>query len=78
MTAKTATGQRPNRTPVAGARPGLQQMKAAAAAELGVRYPDGYGGDVPARLNGAVGGHMVRKMIQIAEQRLAGGARGSR
>jgi hypothetical protein len=53
-------------------------MKAAAAAELGVRYPDGYGGDVPARLNGAVGGHMVRKMIQIAEQRLAGGARGSR
>jgi len=30
----------------------------------------GYGGDIPSRLWGAVGGHMVRRMIAAAEQSL--------
>ena len=32
----------------------------------------GYGGDIPSRLWGAVGGHMVRRMIAAAEQSLIG------
>ncbi|HEY8415903.1 MAG TPA: alpha/beta-type small acid-soluble spore protein, partial [Thermaerobacter sp.] len=32
---------------------------------------DGYWGDMPTRLTGAVGGHMVRRMIALAEQQLA-------
>lgn len=74
VTAKMATGQQSNRTLVRGAANGLDQLKFEAAAEIGVHYPDGYGGDVPSRLNGAVGGHMVRRMIELAEQQLAGGA----
>ncbi len=73
-----ATGPQSNRALVRGAQQGLEQLKFEAASEIGVHYPDGYGGDVPSRLNGAVGGHMVRKLIQLAEQQLAGGARGSR
>jgi len=34
----------------------------------------GYGGDIPSRLWGAVGGHMVRRMIAAAEQSLVGQA----
>jgi len=34
----------------------------------------GYGGDIPSRLWGAVGGHMVRRMIAAAEQSLIGQA----
>jgi len=30
----------------------------------------GYGGDIPSRVWGAVGGHMVRRMIAAAEQTL--------
>lgn len=30
----------------------------------------GYGGDIPSRVWGAVGGHMVRRMIAAAEQSL--------
>lgn len=34
----------------------------------------GYGGDIPSRVWGAVGGHMVRRMIAAAEQSLIGQA----
>ncbi len=34
----------------------------------------GYGGDIPSRVWGAVGGHMVRRMIAAAEQSLVGQA----
>lgn len=67
-----ATGQRSNRAAVASARQALDQLKYEVAGELGVRYEGGYGGDIPSRENGAVGGHMVRRMIELAEQQLAG------
>ncbi|MFO7245286.1 MAG: alpha/beta-type small acid-soluble spore protein [Thermaerobacter sp.] len=69
-----AQGQQSNRIVVANARQALDQLKYEVAAELGLPNYQGYLGDVPSRLNGAVGGHMVRRMIQLAEQQLAGGA----
>lgn len=67
-----ARGQRTNRTLVREAAPALEQLKYEVAQEIGVQPPaDGYWGDIPSRDNGAVGGHMVRRMIQMAEQQLA-------
>ncbi len=68
-----AAGQQSNRTLVPGAGHALDQMKYEVAQEIGVQAPaDGYWGDLPSRQNGAVGGHMVRRLIQMAEQQLAG------
>lgn len=62
-----------NRAIVRGAEGALDQFKYEVASELGLNVPqDGYWGELPARQCGAVGGHMVKKMIQIAEQQLAG------
>lgn len=48
----------------------LQRFKQEVASELGIQNYQGYLGDIPSRLNGAVGGHMVRRMIAAAEQSL--------
>jgi small acid-soluble spore protein B (major beta-type SASP) len=54
------------------ARYGLLQLRNEVAKELGIPIPDhGYMGDIPSKLNGALGGHMVRRMIASAEQSLA-------
>ncbi len=67
-----ARGQKTNRALVREAGPALDQFKYEIAQQLGVQVPpDGYWGDIPARVNGAVGGNMVKRMIQIAEQQLA-------
>lgn len=51
----------------------LQQLKFEVAQELGVQIPqDGYYGYMATRDTGAIGGHMVRRMIELAEQQLAG------
>lgn len=68
-----AQGQNTNQIVVPQARQALEQLKYEVAAELGLPSYQGYLGDVPSRLNGAVGGNMVRRMIQLAEQQLAGG-----
>ncbi len=63
-----------NRILVQGAQQALDQFKYEVAREIGVQPPqDGYWGDYPARQCGAMGGQMVRRMIQDAESRLAGG-----
>ncbi len=52
---------------------GLQRFKYEVANELDIdqsKIRDGYWGDLPARECGAVGGHMVRRMIAAAEQAL--------
>lgn len=62
-----------NRDLVQGATRALDQFKYEVARELGLQgVEDGYWGDIPSRQCGAVGGHMVRKMIEMAEQQLAG------
>jgi len=71
------TGSRSNKALVQQARPALDNFKYQVANQIGVNPPqDGYWGDLPARQCGAVGGHMVRNLIQIAEQSLAGGGGG--
>ena len=70
-----AQGSSSNRALVRGAEQALDQFKYEVAQEIGVTPPqDGYWGDMSSRQCGAVGGHMVRRMIEIAEQRLAGTA----
>jgi hypothetical protein len=46
----------------------LEQMKWEIAQEFGIEI----GADQTARMNGSVGGEMVKRMIQFAEQELAG------
>lgn len=65
-----ASGQRRNVPVVPQSRPGLERLKQEVAQELGVQNYTGYLGDVPSRVNGAVGGNMVRRMIAAAEQAL--------
>ena len=67
-----AQGQQRNRALFRGAEQALDRFKYEVAQELGIQVPqDGYWGDMPTRLTGAVGGHMVRRMIALAEQQLA-------
>lgn len=68
-----AAGTSSNRVLVREAAQVLDQFKYEVAHEIGVNPPaDGYWGELPARQCGAVGGHMVRRMIELAEQQLAG------
>lgn len=68
-------GQRSNRVLIPEARAAMDRFKYETANEIGVNVQAGdYWGDLPSRQCGAVGGHMVRKMIQAYEQQLAGTA----
>lgn len=54
------------------AKGALDNMKFEIARELGVNFKQGYNGDLSARDNGYVGGYMVKRLIQQAENQLAG------
>lgn len=70
-----AQGSASNRTLVREAASALDNLKYQIAHEIGVNPPaDGYWGELPARQCGAVGGHIVRRLIETAEHQLAGGA----
>jgi small acid-soluble spore protein A (major alpha-type SASP) len=70
-----AQGSASNRTLVREAAHALDNLKYQVAHEIGVNPPqDGYWGDLPARQCGAVGGHIVRRLIEQAEQQLSHGA----
>jgi len=68
-----AAGQRSNRKLIPQASQAMEQFKYETAAELGIPNYQGYLGDVPSRVNGSVGGNMVKKMIAAYEQSLAQG-----
>lgn len=54
----------------------LDQLKFEVAQELGIQIPaDGYMGYIASRDNGAIGGHITRRLVQIAEEQLAQGFR---
>ncbi|MRH43706.1 small, acid-soluble spore protein, alpha/beta type [Aquibacillus halophilus] len=53
-----------NKLLVPGAENAMNNMKEEIANEFGVKL----GADTTARANGSVGGEMVKRMIQIAEQ----------
>ncbi len=79
-----AEGQQRNVVLVPGAAQALDQFKYEVAQEISNSgdpqaqllqqwlsgATGGYGGDIPSRVWGAVGGHMVRRMIAAAEQSL--------
>lgn len=82
-----AEGQRSNQPVIRNAAQALDRFKYEIAQEVSQTSNDpqaqllqqyisgqtgGYGGDIPSRLWGAVGGHMVRRMIAAAEQSLLG------
>lgn len=48
----------------------LTNLKNTAASEAGVTLKQGYNGDIAARDAGRIGGVMVRKMIQYAEDNM--------
>ncbi len=65
----------PNQEVVPQAKQGLRTLRDQVAAQIGVNLT-GYNGDLPAREAGRIGGQMVRRMIQQAEQQMGGGTAG--
>jgi hypothetical protein len=54
----------------------MEQLKFEVAQELGIQIPqDGYYGHMATRDTGAIGGHITRRLVQIAEQQLANQSR---
>ena len=68
-----AEGQKSNRKLIPQSASAMEQFKYETAAELGIQNYQGYLGDLPSRVNGAVGGNMVKKMVAAYEQSLAQG-----
>ncbi|GAW91408.1 alpha/beta-type small acid-soluble spore protein [Calderihabitans maritimus] len=65
-------GQKRNQILVPEARRAMEQFKYEAATEVGLNVKEGdYWGNLTSRDCGAVGGAMVRRMIQAYEQSLA-------
>jgi hypothetical protein len=64
-----------NQTLVPQAKQVLNNMKYEVASEVGVNLQQGYNGDIPAREAGRIGGNMVKKMIQYAENSMSGGSK---
>ena len=56
--------------PEAGAA--LDNMKYEVARELGFNLKQGYNGDLTSREAGYVGGYMVKRLVEQAEQQMAG------
>lgn len=68
------TGQRSNSYLVKAAGPALDKFKYEIANELNIdlsKVQGGYWGYMPTRETGAIGGNMVRRMIEAAERTLA-------
>jgi len=61
-----------NRQIVPEAKDSLNRFKYEVANEVGVTLKDGYNGNISARDAGRIGGNMVRKMIQQAENSMIG------
>ena len=62
-----------NKTVVPQAKQALNQMKLEIANELGMAdYQQVDKGNLTARQNGYVGGYMTKKLVELAEQQMAG------
>ena len=72
-----AQGQKSNTLVNPLAAKAMEQFKYEVASELGIQTPQsGYWGEMTTRDTGAIGGHMVRKMVEAYENSLAGGTSG--
>ena len=62
-----------NRTVVPEAKAALNQMKLEIANEIGLQNYDTVDkGNLTARQNGNVGGYMTKRLVELAEQQMAG------
>ncbi len=61
-----------NKKLVPEAMDSLDRFKYEVASEVGVNLKNGYNGDISAKDAGKIGGNMVRKMIQQAENQMIG------
>ena len=52
------------------AKEARHQFKMETAREVGVNLKEGYNGDLTSKQAGSIGGEMVRKMIQKAEENM--------
>lgn len=59
-----------NQKVVPEAREALEKFKYEVASEVGVNLKQGYNGDLSSKDAGRIGGQMVRKMIQQAENNM--------
>ena len=57
------------------AKEAMEKFKYEVANEIGVPLKQGYNGDLTSAQNGYVGGYMVKKMIERAEQEMSNGNR---
>ena len=67
-----ATSNNSNRKLVPEATESLDKFKYEVASEVGVNLKNGYNGDISSKDAGKIGGNMVRKMIQQAENQMIG------
>ncbi len=61
-----------NKKLVPEAMDSLDRFKYEVASEVGVNLKNGYNGDISAKDAGKIGGNMVRKLIQQAENQMIG------
>ena len=59
-----------NRSAIPEAREALNKFKYEVASEVGVNLKQGYNGDISAKDSGRIGGQMVKKMIEQAENNM--------
>lgn len=59
-----------NKSVVPEAKEALNKFKYEVANEVGVKLKQGYNGDLSSKDAGRIGGNMVRKMIQQAENNM--------
>ena len=62
---------RSNKKVVPEAMDSLEKFKYEVANEVGVNLKNGYNGNISARDAGKIGGNMVRKLIEQAENQMA-------
>ena len=60
-----------NKNVVPEAMDSLEKFKYEVASEVGVNLKNGYNGNISARDAGRIGGNMVRKLIEQAENQMA-------
>ena len=61
-----------NKKLVPEAMSALDKFKYEVASEVGVNLKEGYNGDISSRDAGRIGGNMVKKLIQQAENQMIG------
>ena len=65
-----ASSNNSNKSVVPEAKEALNKFKYEVASEVGVNLKQGYNGDLSSRDAGRIGGQMVKKLIQQAENQM--------